>query len=120
MKPDLDELTFRLKVGGWRFLLHADCRDEGLWFYRSELDPRIQIVRRVRRRGGSGSRDEFSFGDAAIDIENPVSVLTSADAPRTFASLRELVGALIAHDRELDQEREWQAAAPAPAAGAPT
>ncbi|GLK74708.1 hypothetical protein KHC23_22930 [Ancylobacter dichloromethanicus] len=112
MTPDLDELTLRLKIGGWRFLLHADCRDEGLWFYRSELDPRIQLVRRVRRRGRSGSCDQFSFGDAEIDVENPTSLLVSVDAPRSFATLRDLVVALIAHDRELDQERAWQAAAP--------
>lgn len=112
MTPDLDDLTERLRTGGWQMMQHADARDEALWFYRSVLDPRVQLRRRVPRRGKGVHRDEFSFGDAEIDVENPTALLISSDAPRTFSTLRDLVSAIVAHDRELADERAWQAAAP--------
>ena len=112
MTPDLDTLVERLRTGGWTFVLHADCSDKGLWFYRSQLDPRVQVCRTVPRRSSKAATAVFSFSDAGVDVEGASPLLIMDDQARMFPNIRELVAAIAAHDRELNEERAWQAAAP--------
>ncbi|CAA0130180.1 Uncharacterised protein [Starkeya nomas] len=112
MTPDLDALALKLRTGGWRVMFHADAKDHAVWMYVSQLDPRVTLRKTYRRKTGK-TEWVFSFGDSAVDVAITAGgpIIEEADV-RSFATIEELVAAIVAHDRELGREREWLAAAP--------
>ena len=104
----VEDLARRLSSGGWKFLFHADGRDYALWAYRSILDPRVTLSRKLSRRGKT-STDTFVFADAEVDVEVPdLRGFLVTDAGRSFSSVAELAQALLRHDAALAEERAWR------------
>ena len=105
-------LALRLKTGGWQCFMHADGSGAAMWFYRSALDPRVQMTK-VMKRGSADMTTTWSFGDPGVDVSIvPGGPIVEEANARTFGSLDELAACILTHDEALARDRAWEAAAP--------